>query len=142
MTHIQLVTIARENIPELAYRTTLEPMGSDEYDFFETSVWSLEAALKEAYELGKRDGKEVEETENYIKFKEALVNTISAEALEDYILGNPDDLMMMNATDVIDKITTNKKCPKCRRILYLSDLPQYDYVCTNCDENFYECEVR
>ena len=84
---------------------------------------------------------EVEETENYIKFKEALVNTISAEALEDYVLGNPDDLMRMNAEDVIKKIITNKKCPKCGGTLYLSDLPQYDYVCTHCDENFYECEV-
>lgn len=60
MTNIQLATIARENIPELAYRKTLEPMGSDEYDFFETSVWSLEKALKAAYELGKRDGLEEE----------------------------------------------------------------------------------
>lgn len=83
-----------------------------------------------------------EETENYRKFKEALVNTISAEALEEYILGNPDDLMRMNAEDVIEKITTSKRCPKCGKILYLSDLPQYDYVCTYCDENFYECEVK
>ncbi len=36
-----------------------------------------------------------EETENYRKFKEALVNTISAEALEEYVGGNPDDLMRM-----------------------------------------------
>jgi hypothetical protein len=57
MTHIQLATIVRENIPELAYRKTLEPMGSDEYDFFETSVWSLKKALEAAYELGKKEGK-------------------------------------------------------------------------------------
>lgn len=29
-----------------------------------------------------------------------------------------------------------KKCPKCGKQLYLSDLPQYDYVCPWCDENF------
>ena len=88
------------------------------------------------------DNEEQEETENYRKFKEALINTISAEALEEYVGENPDDLMRMNAEDVIEKITTNKKCPKCGKILYLSDLPQYDYVCTERDENFYECEVK
>jgi predicted nucleic acid-binding Zn-ribbon protein len=85
---------------------------------------------------------ENEETENYRKFKKALANTISVEALEEYILGNPDDLMRMNVEDVFKKITTSKRCPKCGKILYLSDLPQYDYVCTECDENFYECEVK
>jgi NADH pyrophosphatase NudC (nudix superfamily) len=85
---------------------------------------------------------EVEETENYKKFKEALGNTISVEALEDYVIGNPDDLMRMNAIDVIKKIATNKVCPRCGNLLYLSDLSQYDYVCTECDENFYECEVK
>lgn len=30
----------------------------------------------------------------------------------------------------------HNKCPKCGRQLYLSDLPQYDYVCPWCDENF------
>ena len=85
---------------------------------------------------------EEKETENYRKFKETLANTISAEALEEYAMGNPDDLMRINATDVIKKIATNKVCPKCGNLLYLSDLPQYDYVCTCCDENFYECEVK
>lgn len=36
---------------------------------------------------------------------------------------------------------TNAKCPKCGKILLMSDLPQYDYVCYECDENFYECEM-
>ena len=33
-------------------------------------------------------------------------------------------------------------CPKCGDRLFLSDCPQYDYVCFNCDENFYKCEVE
>ena len=37
---------------------------------------------------------------------------------------------------------TNVKCHKCGSYLYLSDLPQYDYVCYECDENFFECEVQ
>ena len=102
----------------------------------------MKLTIKEIIGNAIVDNEEQEETENYRKFKEALVNTISAEALEEYVEGNPDDLMRMNAEDVIEKITTNKKCPKCGKILYLSDLPQYDYVCTECDENFYECEVK
>ena len=101
------------------------------YDDVSEYMWSTYAKNEEQTE-----------TENYRKFKEVLANTISVEALEEYVLGNPDDLMRMNAEDVIEKITTNKRCPKCGKTLYLSDLPQYDYVCTECDENFYECEVK
>lgn len=35
-----------------------------------------------------------------------------------------------------------KVCPRCGGLLYVSDLPQYDYVCPDCDENFYEGEVK
>lgn len=51
----KLAKIASENILELKGRKTLKAFYSDEDDFFETSVWSLEAALKAAYELGKNE---------------------------------------------------------------------------------------
>ena len=51
----KLAKIASENIPELEGRKTLKALWSDHLDFFETSVWSLEAALKAAYELGKSE---------------------------------------------------------------------------------------
>lgn len=51
----KLAKIASENIPELKDRKTLKALYSDSLDFFETSVWSLEAALKAAYELGKNE---------------------------------------------------------------------------------------
>ena len=51
----KLSKIASENIPELKGRKTLKALYSDHLDFFETSVWSLEAALKAAYELGKNE---------------------------------------------------------------------------------------
>ena len=51
----KLAEIASENIPELKDRKTLKALYSDHLDFFETSVWSLEAALKSAYELGKNE---------------------------------------------------------------------------------------
>lgn len=44
--------------------------------------------------------------------------------------------------DVIDECRTDKECPHCGCYLFKSDLPQYDYVCAECDENFYECEVK
>lgn len=53
----KLINIARENIPELEARQDLEAHNNDSADFFETSVWSLKAALIAAYELGKASGK-------------------------------------------------------------------------------------
>ncbi len=40
-----------------------------------------------------------------------------------------------------ERCSTDVKCPHCGRRLYLSDLKQYDYICPDCDENFYSCEV-
>ena len=51
----KLVKIAEESIPELQGRGDLEARNNDSEDFFETSVWSLKAALIEAYELGKKE---------------------------------------------------------------------------------------
>ncbi len=56
-TYKKLVKIAGKHIPELSNRPTLKAMKSDELDFFETAVWSLEKALIAAYELGKQEGK-------------------------------------------------------------------------------------
>lgn len=44
--------------------------------------------------------------------------------------------------EVIDNCKTDKKCPHCGRYLFKSDLPQYDYVCVECDENFDEWDVK
>lgn len=52
----KLTKIASNNIPELEGRKDLKAHQNDSEDFFETSVWSLEAALIEAYELGKKEG--------------------------------------------------------------------------------------
>lgn len=49
----KLLRIATRCIPELKDRKHLKPVYSDDVDFFETSVWSLEEALKAAYTLGK-----------------------------------------------------------------------------------------
>lgn len=44
---------------------------------------------------------------------------------------------------LVDKVLSDeqKKCPKCGNLLHPSDVVGYEYVCYQCDENFYECEV-
>ena len=37
---------------------------------------------------------------------------------------------------------TDVECPKCGRLLFYSDVEGYEYVCTECDENFYGIEVE
>lgn len=48
--------------------------------------------------------------------------------------------------DVDDNIhgeprATCPSCPHCGTRLVASDLPDYDYYCSQCDEDFYGCEV-
>lgn len=50
----ELTKIAKEHIVSFE---TFEKRWSDSLDFLETSVWSLESALKAAYELGLEQGK-------------------------------------------------------------------------------------
>ena len=49
----QIEEIAKKYIYAIEERGGLKEKGNDEDDFFETSVWSLEAALKAAFEAGK-----------------------------------------------------------------------------------------
>jgi hypothetical protein len=42
----------------------------------------------------------------------------------------------------VSQCLTDEVCPHCGRLLFCSDVEGYDYVCTECDENFYECEVK
>ena len=41
----------------------------------------------------------------------------------------------------ISRFSTDAICPRCGKQLFLSDLPQYAYVCYDCDENFFEIET-
>ena len=40
------------------------------------------------------------------------------------------------------KMITGKSCPRCQGPLFLSDTPGYKYQCFNCDEDFYNIEVK
>lgn len=41
----------------------------------------------------------------------------------------------------INRFSMDARCPRCGRRLFLSDLPQYAYVCYDCDENFFDIET-
>ena len=43
---------------------------------------------------------------------------------------------------IYKKFGTDKKCPHCGKQLIESDLKDYEYLCINCDENFYKIEVE
>lgn len=43
---------------------------------------------------------------------------------------------------IFDEFGTNKKCFRCGSQLLVSDLPDYTYLCFECDENMYEFEVK
>lgn len=102
----------------------------------------------------------MEFTKNYTKFTDAI-NVLCATHLEGIrtfvsdaheILSKVDstdakelleheDSMLYGFNELMAKIDTEHACPRCGHNLMLSDLPQYDYVCPECDENFFEAEV-
>jgi len=48
------------------------------------------------------------------------------------------DTILEPLNKVIERLRTDENCRHndCDSDLYKSDLPQYDYVCSSCDENF------
>ena len=50
----KLYEAASRNIQAMQGRGDLEPHMSDDADFFEVSIWELKAALKDAYEAGRK----------------------------------------------------------------------------------------
>lgn len=88
--------------------------------------------------------KEFEEHQEAIS-ELSIVNIMKAvdyiNELSMYILKGNDVLNYLNDVveplcKVIDKCRTDEVCPKCGCTLFKSDLPQYEYVCGECDENF------
>lgn len=53
----QLVEIAKKNSYSIETRGDLESRHNDDEDFIELSVWSIQAMIEEAYELGKKSAK-------------------------------------------------------------------------------------
>lgn len=52
----KLLKIAMNHIPAIEDRKSLATRDNDHEDFFEVAVWSLKAALVEAYKAGLKEG--------------------------------------------------------------------------------------
>ena len=90
---------------------------------------------------------------NYELYLDKLTSMIDISDLEYVVKALKDqsdpieaDISRMAATKTLEEILrrmqTDKKCPRCGKTLCLSDLPEYDYLCTDCQENFFEVEVK
>lgn len=83
-------------------------------------------------------------TTNYKEYRNALNNISITDIIN---LLNATKHISINKIEEIKKVLvpfehfiksvqTKERCPKCGAELYKSDLPQYNYVCVACDENF------
>ena len=84
-------------------------------------VWAFDVLQEKAKELGCP----------------ICLNTITSNPLILYYHDDYENRVL------VDKVLSNKRkeCPKCKTLLEPSDVRGYQYVCTECDENFYENEA-
>lgn len=91
-------------------------------------------------------------TKNYKLFMDQLKSMVDLADIEDAIKVLTDDsnsleiklqraVIARTFKENLKRFQTDKKCPKCGKTLYLSDLPEYDYLCTDCQENYFEGEI-
>ena len=127
-----------------------DPIGTAEYVTDDDNlIYDIENDLGRLYE-------QTDVTDNYIEHQEAINNLSVTELIKtvDYIkllstfipennevLDNLGDIVKP-FEKVIKRLKTNIICPHCGKELFKSDLPDYDYVCENCDENFYTIETK
>lgn len=81
----------------------------------------------------------IEETDNYIKYSQEVINRLPVTELVWFSQGADNLSEIIHS--IVKELRTEKRCPRCGETLYCSDLPEYEYVCVECDENFYEFEV-
>lgn len=62
----------------------------------------------------------------------ALANRVR----EGDLVGDEAEERAESMRKILADFQTKEKCPRCGMPLYMSDLPQYHYVCHDCDENF------
>ncbi len=55
---------------------------------------------------------------------------------ENGILSDAVETSFGSLKEIMNNLKTGEKCSKCGSDLYKSDLPQYDFYCIECDENF------
>ena len=73
-----------------------------------------------------------------VKLQEELIKMLNK-----YENINDDEILKKGKIKykIFEKFGTNKKCFRCNSQLLISDLPEYDYLCFECDENMYEFEA-
>ena len=84
-------------------------------------VWAFDVLQEKAKELGCP----------------ICLNTVTSESLVLYYHDDYENRVLVDKVLSVD----SKKCPKCHKRLSPSDVRGYHYVCHNCDENFFDCEV-
>lgn len=87
-------------------------------------------------------------TKEYKEYRDTVLDAFSVpfiyqlhKAIRD---NNTDELADLDEVicNVLTWLQTDKYCPKCHNEkLYCSDLPDYNYVCLECEENYYDSEV-
>lgn len=82
-----------------------------------------------------------EEAKANISFADIVKATDYINQLTDFVpqrskLHDEKEFVLKPFVDYIEKTETERVCPRCGNPLFKSDLPQYDYICTACDENF------
>lgn len=91
------------------------------------------------------------ETDNHRKYKK-IVGSIPVHELVRIVRNYPSVFPkigryaefiepMEEIENHINELKVKELCPHCKNSLFLSDLPDYDFTCYECDENFYSCEV-
>ena len=127
-----------------------DPIGTAEYVTDDDNlIYDIENDLERLYE-------QTDVTDNYAEHQKAINNLSVTDLIEtvDYIkllsifipknnevLDNLNDIVEP-FEKVIKRLKTNITCPYCGKELFKSDLPDYDYVCENCNENFYTTETK
>lgn len=90
---------------------------------------------------------------NYEKFVDVMTSVVDIADFEDVVKALEDEsdtvtakvnrmLMAKVFREYLKRLSTDKKCPKCGKTLYLSDIEDYSYMCTECQENYYDIEVE
>lgn len=76
--------------------------------------------------------------ENQVKF--GLVTFDMNEGDKNTAMGIQHSFWLTVSTSKVK--STHAICPRCGNVMVKSDLEGYQYLCENCDENFYGFEVK
>ena len=121
-----------------------DPIGTSEYVTDDDNlIWDIENDLERLYER-------TNVTDNYAEHQEEIskLSVVDLIRVVDYVkllssFVNENNEVLDDLDDIVEplekvirKLSTETLCPRCQETLYKSDVCQYDFVCSECDENF------